>query len=151
MGLLSVNCSLRISIGMSFCTFAKILRRPFVHILACIPSPDLKSFLSLQWQGNLCGKKTINDFEFLASIGENLQRWKWSRLMMCLSSSSWKRQRQHGVWKSKKTVAFNIASEASYVYILSGLTKINQICQNWLPDWSILIGQNCLKMPKLKN
>ena len=26
----------------------------------------------------------------------------------------------HGVWKSQKKVSFNIASEASYVYILSG-------------------------------
>ena len=26
----------------------------------------------------------------------------------------------HGVWKSQKKVSFNIASEASYVYVLNG-------------------------------
>ena len=39
---------------------------------------------------------------------------------------------RHSVWKSKK-VSFNIASEASYVYILSGqkFIKNAQIGQFW--------------------
>ena len=31
-----------------------------------------------------------------------------------------KKMDHHGVWKSQKKVSFNIASEASFVYILSG-------------------------------
>ena len=39
----------------------------------------------------------------------------------------------HGVWKSQKKVSFNIASETSYVYILSGqkLIKNPQNCPFW--------------------
>ena len=39
----------------------------------------------------------------------------------------------HSVWKSSQKVAFNIASEASYVYIMSGqkLIKNAKNCQFW--------------------
>ena len=37
-----------------------------------------------------------------------------------LSHKDTKSEEHHGVWKSLKKVSFNIASEASYVYILSG-------------------------------
>ena len=62
--------------------------------------------------------------------------------------------------KITQKVSFNIASEASYVYILSG-KKLNKNTKNnqfWkpeacgltlLPDMSISIGQNWLKLPKL--
>ena len=43
---------------------------------------------------------------------------------------------QHGVWKSKKKVAFNIASEASYVYILSGQKFIKNAKNG--PIWWVL-------------
>ena len=62
-------------------------------------------------------------------------------------------------------VSFNIASKASYAYILSGQKFIKK-CQKWsnlasfykakacgqteLPDRSVLIGQNWRKMPKFK-
>ena len=36
---------------------------------------------------------------------------------------------EHGVWKSQKKVSFNIVSEASYVYILSG-QKFNKNAEN---------------------
>ena len=44
----------------------------------------------------------------------------------------WNERRDHSVWKSQKKVAFNIASEASYVYTV-------------LPDMSHLIGQKLKK------
>ena len=36
------------------------------------------------------------------------------------TTRSQKIEEMHSVWKSQKKVSFNIASEASYVYILSG-------------------------------
>ena len=60
-------------------------------------------------------------------------------------------------------VSFNIASEASYVYILSGQKLIKngpfwrvfskpEACgQTVLPDKSALIGQKSAKMAKIKN
>ena len=65
----------------------------------------------------------------------------------------------HSVWKSQK-VSFNIASEASYVYILSGQKLIKnakngpfwrgfwkpEACgQTVLPDRSVLIGQKLVE------
>ena len=59
----------------------------------------------------------------------------------------------HGVWKSQKKISFNIASEASYLYILSGQKLIKndpflrvfkkpEACgQTVLPDRSVLRGQ----------
>ena len=41
----------------------------------------------------------------------------------------------HGVWKSQKKVSFNIASEASYFYILSG-QKLNKDAKNG-PFWQV--------------
>ena len=35
-------------------------------------------------------------------------------------------RKNHGVWKSQKKISFNIASEASYVYILSGQKLIKK-------------------------
>ena len=35
--------------------------------------------------------------------------------------------KRHGVWKSQKKVSYNIASEASYVYILSGQKFIKKM------------------------
>ena len=45
----------------------------------------------------------------------------------------------HGVWKSQKNVSFNIASEARYVYILSGqkfikmpkIVHFGEFLKNW--------------------
>ena len=42
---------------------------------------------------------------------------------------------EHGVWKSQKIVSFNIASEASYVYILSG-RKLIKNAKNG-PFWRV--------------
>ena len=73
-------------------------------------------------------------------------------------------QRKHGVWKSQKKVSFNIASEASYVYILSGQKLIKnakngpfwrvfwkpEACgQTVLPDRSVLIGQKLVVNAKI--
>ena len=69
----------------------------------------------------------------------------------------------HCVWKSQEKVSFNIASEASYVYILSGQKLIKnailatfwkpEACgQTVLPDRSVLIGQKLVenaKIPKI--
>ena len=67
----------------------------------------------------------------------------------------------HGIWKSQKKISFNIASEASYVYILSGqkLTKNGQFWQNFwkpeafgqtvLPDRSVLKGQKVVENVKI--
>ena len=66
--------------------------------------------------------------------------------------------------KITKKVAFNIASEASYVDILSGqkfienakngqfgeVLKIEAGGQTVLPDRSILIGQKLVEMPKFQ-
>ena len=54
--------------------------------------------------------------------------------------------------KIKEKVLFNITSEASYVYILSGqkLAKNANIGQTVLPDRSVLIVQKLVEMPKLK-
>ena len=41
----------------------------------------------------------------------------------------------HGVWKSQKNVSFNIASEASYVYILSGQNLIKNAKNG--PFWRV--------------
>ena len=41
----------------------------------------------------------------------------------------------HDVWKSQKKVSLNIASEASYVYILSG-QKLNKNAKNG-PFWRV--------------
>ena len=72
----------------------------------------------------------------------------------------------HGVRKSQEKVSFNIASEASYVHILSKRKFIKntkncpflasfwkpEVCgQTVLPDRSVLIGKNWRKMPKFKN
>ena len=38
---------------------------------------------------------------------------------------------RHSVWKSQKKVAFNIASEASYVDILSGQKFIKELAMFW--------------------
>ena len=67
----------------------------------------------------------------------------------------------------KKKVAFNIANEASYFYILSGQKLILKKCQKWsiltkfwkpdacgqtvLPDRSLLIGQKLLENAKIEN
>ena len=50
---------------------------------------------------------------------------------------------QHGVWKITEKVSFNIASEASYVYIISGqkfikMPKTAACSQTVLPDRSCL-------------
>ena len=67
----------------------------------------------------------------------------------------------HSVWKSQKQVSYNIASEASYVYILSG-QKLIKNAKNG-PFWRVFeilklavkqcyqTGQNWWKMPKFKN
>ena len=61
----------------------------------------------------------------------------------------------HGVWKSKE-VSFTIASEASYIYILSRqkfTKKVNfgEFLKTWvLPDRSILIGQKLMKNVKIE-
>ena len=51
-------------------------------------------------------------------------RLRLSAIFTCLGSSferlGAKNEHSHGVWKSTEKVSFNIASEASYVYILSG-------------------------------
>ena len=54
----------------------------------------------------------------------------------------------HGVWK----VSFNIASEASYVYILNRqkLIKNAKNGQIVLPDMSVLIGQKLVENAKIK-
>ena len=87
--------------------------------------------------------------------------WDWKRRV-------WKRIRKirkfQSVWKSQEKVSFNIASEASYIYILSGQKFINnakisplvflklEACgQTVLPDRSLLIDKNWWKMSKLKN
>ena len=67
--------------------------------------------------------------------------------------------------KITETVSFNIASEASYVYILSGQKLIDN-AKNWsilasfwkpkacgqtvLPDKSVLIGQELVKKVKIQ-
>ena len=63
----------------------------------------------------------------------------------------------HSVWKSQKKVSFHIASEASYVYILSDQKLIlasfwkPEACgQTVLPDRSVLIGQKLLKNAKIQ-
>ena len=70
----------------------------------------------------------------------------------------------HGVWKSQKKVSFNIASEASYVYILSRqkliknakngrfgeFWKLEACSQTVLPDRSVLIGQKSVKIAKIQ-
>ena len=66
--------------------------------------------------------------------------------------------------KITKKVAFNIANEASYIYILSGqkfiknakisplvFLKLEACGQTVLPDRSLLIDKNWWKMSKLKN
>ena len=63
--------------------------------------------------------------------------------------------------KIREKVSFNIASEASYIYILIGQTLIKiaqnsqfekpEACgQTVLPNRSILIGQKMLKNAKIK-
>ena len=71
----------------------------------------------------------------------------------------------HGVWKSQKKVPFNIASKASYVYILSrqkfiknekkmvhfgGYWKNEACSQTVLPDRPILIGQKMVENAKIR-
>ena len=69
---------------------------------------------------------------------------------------------QHSVWKFLENVSFNIASVASYVYIL--LIKNAKKCPFWasfwkpeacgqtvLPDRSVLKVRNWWKKPKIKN
>ena len=71
----------------------------------------------------------------------------------------------HGVWKSQKNVSFNIASEASYVFILNG-QKLIKKCQKWsilasfwkpkacgqtvLPDRSVSIRRKLVENPKIQ-
>ena len=68
---------------------------------------------------------------------------------------------QHGVWKSQKKVSFNIASEASYVYNLSGQKFIKdakngnfwkpEACgQTVVPDRSVIIGQKLVENAKIQ-
>ena len=69
------------------------------------------------------------------------------------------------VWKIIEKVSFNTASEASYIYILSGQKFIKkakkwsilasfwkpEACgQTVLPDWSVLIGQNLVENAKIQ-
>ena len=66
------------------------------------------------------------------------------------------------MFENYRKVSFNIASEASYVYILSGqkFIKNAQNSQFWrlfenlklavLPDWSILIGQKLMENAKIQ-
>ena len=73
---------------------------------------------------------------------------------------------KHSVWKSQKKVSFNIASEASYVYILSGqkfrtntkngeflrvFWKIEACGQTVLPEMSISKGQKLMENAKIIN
>ena len=46
--------------------------------------------------------------------------WDTDKKIPMSSTFLWLSTDMHGVWKSQKKVSFNIASEASYVYILSG-------------------------------
>ena len=72
---------------------------------------------------------------------------------------------RHSVWKSQKKDSFNIASEASYVYILSGQKFVKnakngqfwQVLNTWnfrsnsvTRDRSILIGQKLLENAKIE-
>ena len=70
----------------------------------------------------------------------------------------------HSVWKSPQKVAFNIASEASYVHIWVKkssikMAKIVDLPSFWkpeacgktvLPDRSVLIGQKLVENAKIK-
>ena len=71
----------------------------------------------------------------------------------------------HSVWKSQKKVSFNIASEASYVYILSGqkllknAKNVSILASFWkpeacgqtvLPDRSVLKGQKLVENAKIQ-
>ena len=49
-----------------------------------------------------------------------------STLFQFYSFSSYTCQHSHSVWKIAKKVSFNIASEASYVYILCGQKLIEK-------------------------
>ena len=58
--------------------------------------------------------------------------------------------------KITEKVSFNIASEASYVYILSGQKLLKnaknepEACgQTVLPDWLVLIGQKLVESAKI--
>ena len=50
-----------------------------------------------------------------------------------------KKDNKHGVWKSQKKVSFNIASEASYVYISSGQKLIKKAKNG--PIWRVFENQ----------
>ena len=62
-------------------------------------------------------------------------------LFFCIDYTIWPGAVEHGVWKSQK-VSFNIASEASYVYILSG-QKFPKMPKNWnwwkMPNATFLV------------
>ena len=60
-------------------------------------------------------------------------------------------------WKITEKVSFSIASEASYVYILSGQRKIltsfwkpEACCQTALPERSVFIGQKSVENEKFE-
>ena len=49
----------------------------------------------------------------------------------------------HGVWKSQKKVSFNIASKASYGYILSGQNLIKMSKKSILAIFWKLVVKQC--------
>ena len=79
----------------------------------------LKKFLIYTLWNSQCLKFTkMSHFQFLCEFCENvnLEKCEFGKLWI-LEKKMWI---LHSVWKSHKKVAFNIASEACYVYILSG-------------------------------
>ena len=107
-----------------------------------------------EFKGNICLGEHLVQFANFGSLSTLLGGFS-----LCFSLSHF------WVLKITEKVSFNIASEASYVYILSG-QKFFKKCQKWsnlasfwkleacgqtvLPDRSVLIGQKLVENAKIQ-
>ena len=81
------------------------------------------------WKCNIFADFKTRVHMATAKLSEKHEEKAFSSSASPTSKAVWKKatpklkyhyKNQHSVWKSQKKVAFSIASEASYVYILSG-------------------------------
>ena len=86
------------------------IHRRFFSFLQLSPSKQGESFLVLMTPMGLCGRNKSSK-----NVKKTRGVLSWHPLVAAPNDTE-----GHGVWKSQKKSHFNIASEASYVYILSG-------------------------------
>ena len=120
------------------------IHRRFFSFLQLSPSKQGESFLVLMTPMGLCGRNKSSK-----NVKKTRGVLSWHPLVAAPNDTE-----GHGVWKSQKKSHFNIASEASYVYILSGQkflekAKNGQLLKNLSLRWNSATRQVTFNRTKI--